>query len=211
MATAIGRLQGSMIGPDGKQTCLVVTLHPEALGELKQVLGSGQRRIFRDNIPPGVLRRLIQQAGVPLAEVHLGGPPVEQQRHRRGRGKNVDSTGRLVSGLLGLGLAWWSLRSIALTIIVFSCVLKCRYFIGHRGANWSKPRCHFDVDALFGLRARHLRCSAPSQLLSRSSADGWALRFGRKGRSAGLETSRAVLGNHRSWFTFSVGKRVSAD
>lgn len=120
MATAIGRLQGSMIGPDGKQTCLVVTLHPEALGELKQVLGSGQRRIFRDNIPPGVLRRLIQQAGVPLAEVHLGGPPVDNSAIDEEGEKTLIRLAGL-SGLLGLGLAWWSLRSIALTIIVFSC------------------------------------------------------------------------------------------
>lgn len=120
LSTAVGRLQGSMIGPDGKQTCLVVTLRPEALGELKQVLGSGQRRIFRDNIPPGVLRRLIQQAGIPLADVHLGGPPVDNSAIDEEGEKTLIRLAGL-SGLLGLGLAWWSLRSIALTIIVFSC------------------------------------------------------------------------------------------
>ncbi len=120
LATALGRLQGSMIGPDGKQTCLVVTLHSQALRELKQVLGTGQRRIFRDNVPPGVLRRLIAQAGIPAADVHLGGPPVDNSAiDEEGERTLVRLAG--LSGLLGLGLAWWSLRSIPLTIIVFSC------------------------------------------------------------------------------------------
>lgn len=118
--TATGRLQGSMIGPDGKQTCLVVTLHNEAVGEFKQVLGSGQRRIFRDNVPPGILRRLIAQAGIPDADVHLGGPPVDNSAIDEEGEKTLIRLAGL-SGLLGLGLAWWSLRSIPLTIMVFSC------------------------------------------------------------------------------------------
>ena len=118
--TATGRLQGSMIGPDGKQTCLVVTLHNEAVGEFKQVLGSGQRRIFRENVPPGILRRLIALAGIPDADVHLGGPPVDNSAIDEEGEKTLIRLAGL-SGLLGLGLAWWSLRSIPLTIIVFSC------------------------------------------------------------------------------------------
>jgi len=120
VATAVHRLKGSMIGPDGKQTCLVVTLHKEALSELRQVLGSGQRRIFRENIPHGVLLRFIQQAGIPIADVHLGGPPVDNNAiDEEGERTLIRLAG--LSGLLGLALAWWSLRSIMLTIIVFSC------------------------------------------------------------------------------------------
>ncbi|MCA9191984.1 MAG: MMPL family transporter [Planctomycetales bacterium] len=118
--TAIGRLQGSLIGPDGKQTCLVVTLHNEAVGEFKQVLGSGQRRVFRENVPPGILRRLVARAGIPDADVHLGGPPVDNSAIDEEGEKTLIRLAGL-SGLLGLGLAWWSLRSIPLTIIVFSC------------------------------------------------------------------------------------------
>ncbi len=117
---AVNRLQGSMIGPDGSQTCLVVTLHAEALGELKQLMGSGQHRIFRPNLPPGLLRRLIVQADIPLAEAHLGGPPVDNSAiDEEGERTLVRLAG--LSGLLGLGLAWWSLRSIPLTLIVFFC------------------------------------------------------------------------------------------
>ncbi len=118
--TAINRLQGTMIGPDGKQTCLVVTLHAAALNELKQVLGTGQNRIFRQDVPPGILRRMIAQAGIPLGDVHLGGPPVDNSAiDEEGERTLVRLAG--LSGLLGLGLTWWSLRSISLTIIVFFC------------------------------------------------------------------------------------------
>lgn len=117
---AVHRLQGSMIGPDGSQTCLVVTLHAAALGELKQLLGSGQHRIFRPNLPPGLLRRLMEQADIPLADAHLGGPPVDNSAiDEEGERTLLRLAG--LSGLLGLGLAWWSLRSIPLTMIVFFC------------------------------------------------------------------------------------------
>lgn len=119
-AEALKRLQGTMIGPDGQQTCLVVTLHPAALGELKHVLGNSQPRIFREAAPAGVLRRFIEQAGIAPDTVHLGGPPVDNSAiDEEGERTLLRLAG--LSGLLGLGLAWWSLRSIPLTIIVFFC------------------------------------------------------------------------------------------
>lgn len=118
--TAVERLQGTMVGPDRRQTCVTVTLTPEALGELKLVLGHGQRRIFRPNVPPGALLRLIEQAGIPADSVRMGGPPVDNVAiDEEGERTLIRLAG--LSGLLGLGLAWWSLRSIILTGIVFSC------------------------------------------------------------------------------------------
>ncbi len=119
-AEALKRLQGTMIGPDGQQTCLVVTLHPAALSELKLVLGNSQQRVFRDDAPAGILRRFIEQAGIAPNTVHLGGPPVDNSAiDEEGERTLLRLAG--LSGLLGLGLAWWSLRSIPLTIIVFFC------------------------------------------------------------------------------------------
>jgi predicted RND superfamily exporter protein len=119
---AIERLKGSVIGPDGRQTCVIVSLDPATTAKLKPILGHGQMRIFRPNVPPGVLRRLIAKAGIEDAELHMGGPPVDNI--------SIDEEGektliRLAgfSGLLGLVLAWWSLRSIVLTWIVFSCAV----------------------------------------------------------------------------------------
>lgn len=118
--SAIERLQGTMMGPDRRQTCVTVTLTPEALGELKLVLGHGQRRIFRPNVPPGALLRLLEHAGIPEESLRMGGPPVDNVAiDEEGERTLVRLAG--LSGLLGLGLAWWSLRSVLLTWLVFSC------------------------------------------------------------------------------------------
>jgi uncharacterized protein len=120
MQEAINRLQGTMIGPDGRQTCVVATLFPEALHELKLVLGNGQQRIFRPNVPPGVLRTLVADAGISVDDLHLGGPPVDNSAiDEEGERTLIRLAG--FSGLLGLGLAWWALRSTLLTGLVFFC------------------------------------------------------------------------------------------
>lgn len=116
---AVKRLKGSLLGPDGRQTCVVVSLHHEALSHLKQIMGVGQYRIFRPSVPPGLLRQMIMAAGLSLDEVHLGGPPVDNAAiDEEGERTLVRLAG--VSGLLGLVLAYWALRSFLLTMIVFS-------------------------------------------------------------------------------------------
>jgi predicted RND superfamily exporter protein len=117
---AVARLKGVILGPDGRQTCVIVSLDPVTSGKLKPVLGHGQKRIFRPNVPPGVLRRLIERAGIPDAELHMGGPPVDNiSIDEEGERTLVRLAG--FSGILGLFLAWWSLRSLLLTWIVFLC------------------------------------------------------------------------------------------
>ncbi len=117
---AVERLKGSVLGPDGRQTCVIVSLDPETTGKLKPILGHGQMRIFRPNVPPGVLRRLIAEAGIPDEQLHLGGPPVDNiSIDEEGERTLVRLAG--FSGLIGIMLAWWSLRSMVLTFIVFSC------------------------------------------------------------------------------------------
>ncbi len=117
---ALERLMGSAIGPDGRQTCVIVSLDPTTTSKMKPILGSGQTRIFRPNVPPGVLRRLLAKVDIPDADLHMGGPPVDNIAiDEEGEKTLVRLAG--LSGLLGLGLAWWSLRSVVLTFIVFSC------------------------------------------------------------------------------------------
>ncbi len=72
---AVERLKGSLIGPDGRQTCLLITLKEGATTKLKNILGRGTYRVFRPSIPPGVLRRVLAKSGVPDEEVRFGGPP----------------------------------------------------------------------------------------------------------------------------------------
>ncbi len=119
---AIERLQGSLIGPDGRQTCLVVSLTPEATTHLKEVMGRGAKRVFklRKDLPPGLIHRAVAKAGIPSADVHFGGPPVDNIAiDEEGERTLVRLAG--ISGLLGLGLAYWSLRSVKLTLVVFAC------------------------------------------------------------------------------------------
>jgi uncharacterized protein len=119
-AEAVERLKGALLGPDGRQTCVIVSLDPSTSGKLKPILGRGQMRIFRPNIPPGVMRRLIEKAGITDSELHLGGPPVDNIAiDEEGERTLVRLAG--FSGLLGLFLAWWSLRSLTLTWVVFFC------------------------------------------------------------------------------------------
>lgn len=117
---AVRRLKGVMIGPDGRQTCLIVTLKPAALKELKSVVGNGRKRLVGADVPMGLLPRMIKEIGLTSAEVHMGGPPVDNTAiDEEGERTLIRLAG--LSGLLGIGLAWWSLRNVALTAIVFMC------------------------------------------------------------------------------------------
>lgn len=110
---ALDRLTGTLFGPDGKQTCLIVTLTEAGKMDLRRTMGHGVL-----GRPMGQLEELAKQAGVPLDKLRLGGPPVDNV--------SIDEEGertlaRLVSFsvVLGLGLSYFCLRSIKLTIMVF--------------------------------------------------------------------------------------------
>ncbi len=74
---AVERLKGSVLGPDGRQTCLLVSVTEDATKSLKKVLGRGQYRIFRPSVPPGLIRRQLKEVGISEESVHFGGPPVD--------------------------------------------------------------------------------------------------------------------------------------
>ncbi len=76
-SVALRRLQGVLIGPDGRQTCVVVTLADEAIGEFRDVLGRGGDGWLQIQRRPGVLFQALQACGIELDKVHLGGPPVD--------------------------------------------------------------------------------------------------------------------------------------
>lgn len=117
---AVDRLKGSVLGPDGRQTCVLVSLTDAASKNLKAILGRGQYRVFRPSVPPGVIRRQLAEVGVGPDSVHFGGPPVDNIAiDEEGERTLIRLAG--ISCLLGLGLAWWSLRSIWLTLVVFAC------------------------------------------------------------------------------------------
>ena len=117
---AIGRLTGALIGPppegveagspgddlDARQTCLVLTLSEAARANLH-----GAIDLVKDVAE--------KECGIPDAQLHMGGPPVDNV--------SIDKAGQTsVTILFGLSLvvgffvSWWSLRSKALVAMVIA-------------------------------------------------------------------------------------------
>ncbi|MBI2480449.1 MAG: MMPL family transporter, partial [Planctomycetia bacterium] len=116
---AVARLTGSLIGADGKQTCLIVTLSDAAISDFKGAIARGNTRLLGRK-PQGALFDALQECGIDIETVHIGGPPVDNVAiDEEGERTLIRLAG--LSGLLGLGLAYFSLRSIKLTAIVFGC------------------------------------------------------------------------------------------
>lgn len=110
---ALERLTGSLFGPDGEQTCMIITLSEVGRRDLKRVLGRPML-----GKPPGRLLQLTEEAGLAYADLRLGGPPVDNVA--------IDEEGsvtlvRLIgwSLLLGVTLAYLSFRSIKITFMIF--------------------------------------------------------------------------------------------
>lgn len=118
---ALNRLKGSLIGPNGTQTCLIATLDDATSGKLRQVIGrpiTRKIRLKKNIITPLFLA--LREVGIGDDEIRMGGPPVDNVA--------IDEEGErtllklaLLSGAFGLGLTWWSLRSLRMTMIVFFC------------------------------------------------------------------------------------------
>lgn len=118
---AIGRLKGSLIGPDGHQTCLIATLNDPSTKKLREVLGRPvTRKLYLKKRVTTPLYQALAEAGIDKDDVRLGGPPIDNI--------SIDEEGErtllmlaLLSGAFGLCLTWWSLRSLRMTLIVFGC------------------------------------------------------------------------------------------
>ncbi len=118
---ALRRLDGSLVGRDGKTTCILVTLTNESLGEFRKVLGRArpltQILMKREN---GLLWKVAEDVGIPNADLIMGGPPVDNVA--------IDDQGEItllrlvgLSGLLGLCLSYYCFRSKSVTAMVFCC------------------------------------------------------------------------------------------
>lgn len=106
---AIKRLRGLFVGPDDKQSCAVVTLTPEGKHDLRVTLNK-------------IYAVTQDELGLPRQRVRLGGPPVDNVAI------SVEGEKTLIrlfipAGIVGLSLAFWCLRSVRLTTMVFSAAL----------------------------------------------------------------------------------------
>ncbi|MBW3597000.1 MAG: MMPL family transporter, partial [Planctomycetes bacterium] len=112
-AVAPTRLRGLLFGPDGEQTCLIVTLTPTARENLHLAVGRGWF-----GKPRGRIRIYAEESGVSPHELRLGGPPVDNVA--------IDEEGtrtqvRLIgfAAAVGLLLALICFRSVKVTALVF--------------------------------------------------------------------------------------------
>ncbi len=118
--TASQRLAGSLLGPDGRTTCVVIQLSDSAIGNFRELLARPTSGWLRVMHPEGLLFRAFREVGIDPEVAVLGGPPVDNVAiDQEGQRTLLRLAG--LAGLLGLALAWFSLRSIVLTGMVFAC------------------------------------------------------------------------------------------
>ncbi len=109
--SAIRRLRGILVGPDGKTTCLVLTISERGATDREGAVAR--------------VRRVVEQAyGLAPEQVHLGGPTVDAATI------NVESQRLLLelaglSGLIALTITWLRMRSIRLAAIIMVCAVYC--------------------------------------------------------------------------------------
>jgi hypothetical protein len=100
------RLRGSLVGRDLKQTCLLLVLSSEGMQDVRKTVAH-------------VRRVACGECGIPEADLHMGGPPVDNAA--------IDEAGQTslyrVAGLavlIGSIISWWCLRSARLILMVFA-------------------------------------------------------------------------------------------
>ncbi|MBN2291038.1 MAG: MMPL family transporter, partial [Pirellulales bacterium] len=115
---ALSRLRGSVVGLDGRQTCILLTISPDEI--LKWEMGDHTGRNKKNAIFHLAVERVYEMGerfGIGRDKLHLGGPPVDNV--------SIDTEGEksmvklaVVCGILGLVMSWWTLRSWRFTVIV---------------------------------------------------------------------------------------------
>ncbi len=118
---AVARLTGALIGPaprdaagepvpeedfDGRQTCLVLTLSDTARANLHGAIDT-------------IAQVATDECGIPAADLHMGGPPVDNV--------SIDKAGQTsvtilfaLSLVVGFFVSWWSLKSKLLVGLVLA-------------------------------------------------------------------------------------------
>jgi predicted RND superfamily exporter protein len=109
--TAIERLQGMLVGPDGETTCLVIPFTPEGLADRRRAVEW--------------IRSTLLQTATPVAdELHLTGPVIENVTVDQASGDSLRLYGGPAAFII-LALTWWSLRSLRYALLVFVLSLLC--------------------------------------------------------------------------------------
>lgn len=103
---ALDRLKGSLIGHDGKQTCLLVTLSHAGTQNLRRSIDM-------------IYETASEECAIPAEDLRMGGPPVDNVAiDKAGESTLIRLAG--MSAIIGLAVSWWSLKSWRLVAIVMA-------------------------------------------------------------------------------------------
>jgi len=109
--TAIERLTGMLVGPDGETTCLVIPFTPEGLADRRRAVDW--------------IRDTLRKTATPSDDdLHLAGPVIENVTVDEASGDSLRLYGGPAAVII-LGLTWWSLRSLRYALLVFVLSLLC--------------------------------------------------------------------------------------
>ncbi|MGI9177803.1 MAG: efflux RND transporter permease subunit [Pirellulales bacterium] len=109
--TAIERLKGVLIGPDGQRTCVVIGLTSEGLADRRRATAW-----IRDT--------LLQTATTVADDLHLAGSVVDNVCVDEASAESLRVYGGPAAAVIFL-LTWWSLRSMRYALLVFLLALFC--------------------------------------------------------------------------------------
>ncbi len=109
---AVARLKGTLIGPDGRTTCLVVTFNAAGLAR-------------RGELVPKIQSAISTICEVRRGDQHLAGPVID--------GLSVDEASKraldrlaLPSSIITLVVCWWCLKNLRAALLVFGIALYCQ-------------------------------------------------------------------------------------
>ncbi|HEY4311414.1 MAG TPA: MMPL family transporter [Pirellulales bacterium] len=108
---AIGRLRGTLIGPDSETTCAIITLTPAGLAERGRVV---------DLVRAG----LAEHCHVPYDSQHLAGPVADGLAVDRASHTSLDRFA-IPSAICVFLLCWWCLKWLPGALLVFGLSLYC--------------------------------------------------------------------------------------
>lgn len=110
--SGLDRLKGTLIGKDGKTTCLVLTLSEQGKDHLRETVNL-------------VRNTASQECNIHVEQLHMGGPPVDNVAIDEAGEKSLYKLAGFAAAI-GLIVSWWCLRSPRLIVMVF--------FVGIYGA-----------------------------------------------------------------------------
>ncbi|MFM7035999.1 MAG: efflux RND transporter permease subunit [Planctomycetia bacterium] len=109
--TAIERLRGVIVGPDGRRTCVVVGFTRAGLADRRRAVAW-----IRDT--------LLRMAAIPEEDIHLAGPVIDNLSVDAASQESLQVYGAPAAAIV-FGLTWFALRSFRYALLVFLLSLGC--------------------------------------------------------------------------------------